>query len=110
MGQITIRRFERIVLRLSNQTFVRHHLWLNFPDDPRLMGIELIGHGPNGKKRKSTCNCGRCPKCTHREYMRRYRPSALLATELESEGFTFDEVSGIWTIERRDERSLPRSQ
>jgi hypothetical protein len=99
---MTLQRFQGIVLRLGNQMFVRHYLWLNYPNDPQLMGIELIGQAPNGKKRKATCECGTCQKCLHREYMRGYRPSGRLATELESEGFRFNEETGIWAVERDD--------
>lgn len=102
---MTLQRFQGIVLRLGNQMFVRHYLWLNYPNDPQLMGIELIGQAPNGKKRKATCECGTCQKCLHREYMRGYRPSGRLATELESEGFRFNEETGIWTVERDDTRT-----
>jgi hypothetical protein len=97
---MTIQRFQSIVLKLGNQMFVRHYLWLNYPDPAQLMGVELIGQAPNGKKRKSTCECGTCRKCQHREYMRGYRPSGRLATELEAEGFRFNEGLGIWTVER----------
>jgi hypothetical protein len=100
---MTIQKFQAIVLRLGNQMFVRHYLWLNYPAEPPLMGIELIGQAPDGKKRKSSCQCGKCPKCQHREYMRGYRPSGRLATELESEGLSFNEVTGIWTIERTEQ-------
>lgn len=75
---MTIQRFQNIVLRLGNQMFVRHYLWLNYPNDPQLMGLE------------------------HREYMRGYRPSGRLATELKAEGFQFNEQIGIWTVGREE--------
>lgn len=97
---MTLQRFQAIVLRLGNQMFVRHYLWINYPNDPQVMGIEMIGQAPNGKRRKSTCDCGACRKCLHREYMRGYRPSGRLAAELEAEGFRFNEQTGIWIVER----------
>ena len=99
-----LQRFQAVVLRLGNQMFVRHYLWLNYPNDPQLMGIELIGQAPNGNARKSSCECGVCAKCKHREYMRGYRPKGRLAQELTEMGFTFNEGLGIWTIERQDGR------
>ena len=97
---MTLERFQAVVLRLGNQMFVRHYLWLNYPNDPQLMGIELIGQAPNGKKRPASCDCGRCRKCQHREYMRGYRPTGRLATELAEMGFEFNEKLGIWTVAR----------
>lgn len=38
---MTLQRFQGIVLRISNLMFVRHYLWLNYPNDAQLMGIEL---------------------------------------------------------------------
>lgn len=97
---MTLEKLQAIVLRLGNQMFVRHYLWINYPNDPQMMGIELIGQGPNGKKRKPSCECGTCSKCLHREYMRGYRPSGRLGAELEAEGFKFNEQTGIWMVER----------
>jgi hypothetical protein len=45
---MTIQRLQAIVLRLGNQMFVRHYLWINYPNEPQMMGIELIGQAPNG--------------------------------------------------------------
>ncbi len=99
-GIMTIQRFQGIVLKLGNQMFVRHYLWINYPHDPQLMGIELIGQAEKGSARKATCECGTCPKCRHREYMRGYRPKGRLAVELAEEGFAFNDKLGIWTITR----------
>jgi hypothetical protein len=93
-------RFQSIVLKLGNQVFVRHYLWLNYPQDPQLMGIELIGQSPKGIKRKSSCTCGKCKKCKHRDYVASKRPKTLLTSELEQCGFVFDRQLGIWTIAR----------
>ena len=82
--------------------FVRHYLWLNYPNDPQLMGIEMVGQAPNGKKRIATCDCGKCHKCLHREYMRGYRPSGRLAADLGAEGFQFNVKTGIWTVDRSE--------
>ena len=51
---MTLERFQALVLRLGNQVFVRHYHWLNYPHDPPLMGIEMIGQAPNGKKKAVT--------------------------------------------------------
>ena len=50
---MTLERLQGIVLRLGNQMFVRHYLWLNYPNDPQMMGIELIGQAPKGSARKT---------------------------------------------------------
>jgi hypothetical protein len=39
--EVSIRELQRIALRLSNQMFVRHFMWLNYPNDPQVMGIML---------------------------------------------------------------------
>lgn len=36
---MTIERFQSTVLRVGNQLFTRHFLWLNYPHDPQLMGL-----------------------------------------------------------------------
>lgn len=38
---MTVERFERLVLKLSNQMLVRHYLWLNYPYEPKIMQIEF---------------------------------------------------------------------
>lgn len=100
---MTMRRFQGVVLKLGNQMFVRHYHWLNYPQEPQLMGLELIGQAPNGKKRKRSCECGSCRICLHREYMNGYRPKGRLALELSELGFKFDEGIGMWTIERSED-------
>lgn len=97
---MTLERLQGIVLRLGNQMFVRHYLWLNYPNDPQMMGIELIGQAPKGSARKTSCECGTCHVCKHREYMRGYRPKGRLAVELTELGFAFNPKNGIWEIER----------
>ena len=99
---MTIQRFQATVLKLGNQMFVRHYLWLNYPADPQLFGIQMIGQAPNGKKRQSSCDCGVCPKCMHRNYVASKRPKTMLAGQLEELGFTFNAGLGIWTTERTD--------
>lgn len=97
---MTLERFQSIVLRLGNQMFVRHHIWLNYPNEPQIMGIELIGRVVNRKKgRKATCDCGACRKCRNRELRRGNCMSGRLTKELEAEGFK-REPYGIWVIER----------
>lgn len=99
-ARIDLQRFQSIVLRLGNQMFVRHYLWLNYPNEPQLMGIELIGQSPIGTKRAVSCDCGACKKCLHRVYMRGQRPKSRLATELGELGFRFNESNGVWEIQR----------
>ena len=100
---MTLQRFQGIVLKLGNQMFVRHYLWLNYPHDPQMFGIELIGSGKGGTKRKRSCECGACQTCKHRQYVTAQRPKARLALELEGLGFQFNHDAGIWTIARNDE-------
>ncbi len=69
---MTLERLQGIILRLGNQMFVRHYLWLNYPNDPQMMGIELIGQAPKGR----------------------------LAAELIELGFVFNAKDGVWEIER----------
>lgn len=97
---MTLERLQGIVLRLGSQMFIRHYLWLNYPNDPQIMGIELIGQAAKGSARKVTCECGTCHTCKHREYMRGYRPKGRLAVELAELGFSFDAKDGIWKTER----------
>lgn len=97
---MTLERFQSIVLKLGNQMYVRHYLWLNYPNDPQLLGIEMIGQSPNGTKRKSSCECGACRKCTDRRYVASKRPKTRLAIELEEAGFSFDRDRGMWIVER----------
>lgn len=99
---MNLQRFQGVVLRLGNQMFVRHYLWLNYPNDPQQFGIELIGSGRGGSKRKRSCDCGVCQTCVHRQYVTAQRPKARLALELEELGFHFSEQSGIWTIIREE--------
>jgi hypothetical protein len=102
-----LREFQRVVLRLGNQMFVRHFLWLNYPNGPQLMGIQFINN-PTGKPRgkELTCACGECKTCTHREYMRKYRPvveqDGRLMNELRALGFEYNEGLKTWTIQRKD--------
>lgn len=102
MAGMTLQRFQWIVLKLGNQMYVRHYLWLNYPNGPQLMGIEMIGQAPNGTKRKSSCECGACQKCTHRAYVASKRPKTMLAKELEEAGFAFDQERGMWITERSE--------
>lgn len=103
--EMTLQRFQGIVLRLGNQMFVRHYLWVNYPHDPQLLGIEFIGQGRNGSARVPSCTCGTCEKCKHREYVRSQRPKGRHSKELEELGFRFSAPLGIWTIARAGERS-----
>lgn len=100
---MTLQQFQATVLKLGNQIFVRHYLWLNYPFDPQIMGIEMIGQAPNGKKRKASCECGNCRVCKHRAYMTACRPKSRLALELAELGFTFNTESGIWRVERTEQ-------
>lgn len=45
---MTMDRFRAIVLKLGNQMFVRHYLWLNAPRDPQMMAIQF--HGAEGDR------------------------------------------------------------
>ena len=38
---MTLEKLESIVLRLANQTHVRYYKWLNYPNEPQIMGIQL---------------------------------------------------------------------
>jgi hypothetical protein len=105
---MTLERFQGIVLQLGSQMFVRHYLWLNYPQDPQLMGIQLIGQAPNGHKRQSSCDCGACQKCMNRKYVAERRVKTRLVEELLQSGFIFSESLGIWTVTRSEEISVGR--
>lgn len=74
---MTLERFQAIVLKLSNIMMARHYLWLNYPNDPQVLAIELgeavLSDGP-------------------------------LYKELVNLGFQFKELAGLrlWVIERTD--------
>lgn len=70
---MTMQRFQSIVLRLGNQGFVRHYYWLNYPNDPQLMGIQFPAD-ING----------------------------MLAKELADAGFVWNEGLKVWTVERTE--------
>lgn len=71
---MTLQRFQGIVLKLSNQMFVRHYLWLNYPLDPQLMGLQFSGE----------------------------RDINRLKDELMELGIGFDEDRAMWTVKRTD--------
>jgi hypothetical protein len=47
---MTVQELQRIVLHIGNQMFVRYYLWLNYPNDPQLMGIQPLGIHMLGKE------------------------------------------------------------
>ena len=98
-----IEELQRIVLRLSNQMFVRYYLHLAQPNDPQLMGIQFAKPVRPQRKRKRACECGACPTCEHREYMAKYRvptsDRSRLPEELATLGFEYNEGLKMWTIE-----------
>lgn len=107
---MTIQKLQDVVLKLSNQMFVRHYVWLNYPNDPQVMGIQFQSalRQRTKTRRRLTCECGDCYKCKHREAMRlKYRTkqlggSAMLLQELESLGFTWREDLKLWAVERTE--------
>ena len=68
--------FQRLVLRLANQAFVRYALWLNYPNDPQLMGIDFGGN----------------PESVN----------TMLREELTRLGLAIDPRFKMWTVERTD--------
>lgn len=106
---MTLQRFQATVLKIGNQMFVRHYLWVNYPLEPPVLGIQF----PSGATRSAgrsrgrhrSCDCGKCAKCTHREYMRQTRVPVgdgmgRLVEELKALGFKWNEPLKMWTIER----------
>lgn len=104
---MTIEKLQSIALRIGNQRFVRHYLWLNYPERPQLMGIEIQTHRkPNARRKARTCECGQCKTCKHRDYMNANRPhvdgsTGRLFKELKDLGFE-QRTDGIWVIIRSD--------
>lgn len=102
---MTIERFQGIVLKIGNQVFVRHYFWLNYPNDPQIMGVQLqldSAAKPVKRARARLCECGICKRCKHREYTRKNRaPSETtrILRELTELGFSRRD-DGIWVIER----------
>lgn len=78
---MTINEFQRIVIRLSNQMYVRHYLWLNYPNEPQTMALSLIDLA--NTTGSITTDGG------HR-----------LSRELEALGFVWDGSNGRYTIQR----------
>lgn len=79
MGSMTIQRFQSIVLKLGNKMFVRHYLWLNYPNDPQMIGIQFTQDILGSR----------------------------LATEISELGFRYDAADQIWKIERSTEETHP---
>lgn len=102
---MTIEKFQRIVLKIGNQRFVRHYLWLDYPEEPQLMGIEIQTHRkPNARRKTRTCECGECKTCKHRDYTNANRPTSdgstgRLFKELKELGFE-QRADGIWACPR----------
>lgn len=42
-------RFQRIVLRLSNSTYVRHWMWFNHPQQPQVMALRVNDESLTGR-------------------------------------------------------------
>lgn len=72
---MTLQRFQAIVLKLGNQCWIRHYLWLSYPNEPQVMGLDMIGPGRQIQ----------------------------LVKELEGAGFKFDSRFGMWTVERSND-------
>ncbi len=75
---MTIDRFRSIVLKLGNQMFVRHYLWLNYPNPTQLFGFQIMDPAT-----LTLC-----------------RATGRLAEELEREGMRFEAERGMWVVER----------
>ena len=80
-AEVTLQRFQAIILKLGNQVFIRHYLWLNYPNPYQLMGIQLLDPAT----------------------LTLLKPSGLLSKELLQEGFRFEEPRGMWLVNRRNE-------
>lgn len=70
---MTIQELQRVVLRLANQMLVRYYLWLNYPNESQLMGIQI-----------QTANTA-------------------LIEELRALGFRWHEGLMLWVVERKQE-------
>lgn len=80
---MTIDYLQGIVRRLANQMPVRYYLWLNYPQDPQLMGIELFG--PNGKGGWNSI-----------------KGEFMLEREMLVSGFGWDGARKMWTAPRHE--------
>ncbi len=102
---MTLQRFQGVVLKIGNQMLVRHYLWLNYPNDPPLMGIQLERLVGPRKGRRRSCECGTCKKCQHRQYVAEHRPKRQNQLRLQAElieiGFALRD-DGLWTIARTE--------
>lgn len=101
---MTLERFQGLVLKLGNQMFVRHYLWVNYPNDPQSLGIQF-SYNPKENRRHvtRTCDCGQCKKCRHREYVRNTRAAPetdRLYSELRGLGFQWNPELAMWIIQR----------
>lgn len=77
---MTADKFQNIVLRLANASFVRYHLHWNYPcRDPWVMAVQVRDH--DGK--------------------------AVHVLPLDARGFEWDEVNRVHVIDRTDEDGTP---
>lgn len=72
---MTIERFQALVLKLSNQMFVRCYYWLNYPQDRQIFGLQF----PAAQE---------------------FGPT--LEAELRGLGFESNRQDAIWTIARKE--------
>ncbi len=80
---MTIDRFRSIVLKLGNKMFVRHYLWLNYPNPTQLFGFQIMD--------PATLTLCRATGRLAEE---------LNAEELKQEGLRFEAERGMWVVER----------
>lgn len=43
--------FQRLVLRLSNSTYIRHWMWFNYPQKPQVMALRVNDESLTGSAR-----------------------------------------------------------
>lgn len=79
LATITMSELERIVLHLSNSRPTRWFKWLNYPNNPQLMGIAWITKTPDDER--------------------------FLYEALQEQGFKYDPQFGCFTIERMETKT-----
>jgi hypothetical protein len=78
--EISMDDFQSLVWQLSNQLFVRHYRWLNYPQKPQLFALQFADDIANTS----------------------------LEAELKSLGFAWDPIQRIWAILRKESADTDR--
>ena len=77
-------------VKIGNQMFVRHYLWLNYPHEPQLFGIQFPCNPKGPGCRSEACDGGK--------YAQGQSGDERLLQELRELGFEWNAGLKMWTI------------